>query len=180
MDQGAAQRGALQHAAGELPGPLVGKTLEPDLGQQGVGAIGELAFFLARVILPKGLDDLERDHDVLADAQPGQHGGVLKGQAQPYAGGKRITLAGCTNLAPAHHHRAGARAQQTGHQLEDGGLAAAAGPDQGHKIALGYAQVGALQCHRSVGVLQAHARQLNQRLAHGWLSWALALTMARL
>ena len=46
VDQGAAEIGALEHAAGELPRVFAGKALEPDLRQQRMGLVAEggLAF----------------------------------------------------------------------------------------------------------------------------------------
>ena len=43
VDQRAAERGALQHAAGELPGIFVAEAREPDLREQRLDAVAELA-----------------------------------------------------------------------------------------------------------------------------------------
>jgi hypothetical protein len=111
VHQRAAQRRALQHAARQLPGPLVAEALQAHLGQQRLGAVGVFAVLLLREVGAEGLHDLQRHHHVLADGQPGQHGRVLEGQAdaQPVRGSAgapasrpRTTtppLLGCSRLA---------------------------------------------------------------------------------
>ncbi len=57
----------------------------------------------------------------------------------------------------------GGRLQQAGDQFENGGLAAAAGADQGNKIALVDAQGGVVQRHDITAVTHGHVGQLDHR-----------------
>jgi len=115
-----------------LPGPLVTKALQAHLRQQRFGAIGKFAVALGAVAGAKRWHDLERNHHVLANREPRQHRGILKGDAQPEA---LAPHRGAPLLATANDHTARRGLQQTRHQLQNGGLAAAAGAHQCHEIA---------------------------------------------
>ena len=134
MHQRAAERGALQHAAGELPGMLVAEGAEPDFLEQRVGAVAELGLVFGAVFLPEWRHDLQRHHHVVAHREPGQHGRVLKRHADAHRLG--------ADLAPGDIDVAAARIDQSGDQLEDGRFAATGGTDQRDEIALLDAQIG--------------------------------------
>ena len=80
VDQRAAERGALLHAAGQLPGIFVALAAEADRGQQVFGArdvFGAPAAHFAAV----RLDDLERQQQVFQRGAPGQQGRRLERHA---------------------------------------------------------------------------------------------------
>ena len=129
VDQRAAQIGALKHAAGELPGVAVAKTLEADLLQKRVGLVAEFGLAQLAELRTKGFDDLERQHDVPLDRHPGQHGRVLERHAD--AQGPR------RHFPAADDHHTGGWLHQPAHQPQDGGLAASGRPNQGDELALG-------------------------------------------
>lgn len=117
MDQGAAEIGALQHPARQLPGIMLAESLEPDLIEQGISLVAERTATLAAILRTIGLDDLERQHDVLLDRHPGQHGRILEGHADAQRLGR--------HFATPNDHGARGRLHQTADQFQDGRLAAA-------------------------------------------------------
>ena len=84
VDQCATQVGALHHAAGQLPGVLVGEVDQPDLLQQCIDPVAILAGPLGAKVALEGRDDLQRQHHVAADRQSGQQRGALEGRADPH------------------------------------------------------------------------------------------------
>ena len=66
VDQRAAERRALEHAAGKLPGMLVAETFEPDLRKQRFDAVAKLPAAFGAVRAAERRHDLERQHDVVA------------------------------------------------------------------------------------------------------------------
>ena len=134
VHQRAAQRGALQHAAGQLPGMLVAEIGEADFLQQRFGAVAEFGLALCAVLFAKRRHDFQRQHHVVAHRQPRQHGGILKCHADTNRLG--------ADLAAGDIDIAGAGVEQPGHELEDGGLSAARRSDQRDKVALLQAQIG--------------------------------------
>ena len=179
VHQRAAQRGALQHAAGQLPGMLVAEIGEPDFLEQRFGAVAKFGLALGAVLLPKRRHDLQRQHDVVAHRQPRQHGRVLERHADAHRLG--------ADLAAGDIDVAGARVDQPGHELEDGRLAAAGRTDQRDEIALLEAQVG--QAERvdlllAAPVGQRHVLQARRkypecaRLGVGWRGHAALLLAA--
>src|SRR3954469_7664471 len=58
VDQGAAEIGALKHAAGELPGIAAAESLEADLLQQDIGLVAELGAAQLSELRAIRLDDL--------------------------------------------------------------------------------------------------------------------------
>ena len=71
VDQRAAERGALLHAAGELPGKLVALAAEADRGEQRLGARDVFGLVAADAAAVR-LDDLERQQQVFQRGAPGQ------------------------------------------------------------------------------------------------------------
>ena len=126
VDERAAERGALLHAAGELPGILVALALEPDLGEQRLGP-GDVLGPVAAQARAVGLDDLQGQQQVLERRAPGQQRRVLEGHPGELDGAP-------TSLA-VDDHRAGARKLQAGGELHQGGLAAARRPDDRRELA---------------------------------------------
>ena len=137
VHQRAAERGALQHAAGELPGIFVAEAREPDLRQQRVGAVAEFGVALGAILLPERRHDLQRQHHVVADRQPRQHRGVLERDADADRLG--------AELAPRHIDVAARRRDQPADELQDRRLAAAGRADQRDEIALADAQIGLVE-----------------------------------
>ncbi len=142
MDERAAEIGPLQHATGKLPGTAIAETGQADLGQQRIGAIPEDRILVAAKRIRIGFDDLERQHDVLADRQPGQHGRVLERHADPHLFS--------TDLTPGHENDTLGRAQKARDQFEDGRLAAAGRADHGDEIAGTNGQIGAVQRQKGI------------------------------
>ena len=62
-------------------GILVAEARQADLRQQRLDPVAVLALALGAVVLPEGRHDLQRQHHVVADGEPGQHGRVLEGHA---------------------------------------------------------------------------------------------------
>ena len=80
VDQRAAERGALLHAAGQLPGKLVALAAEPDRGQQLLGA-RDIFGLAAADLAAMRLDDFERQQQVVERRAPGQQGRRLERHA---------------------------------------------------------------------------------------------------
>jgi hypothetical protein len=100
----------------------------PDFFQKRIGALAEFAPALGAVLRAKRRHNLQRQHDVLAYRQPWQHGRVLKRHTDPDRFG--------ANLPAGNVDVAARGADQSAHQLEDGGFAAARGADKRDEIAL--------------------------------------------
>ena len=128
VDQRAAQRGTLHHAAGELPRIFVAEAGEPDLRKQRFDAVAEFALALGAILSAERRNDLERQHDVVEERQPWQQRRILERHPDAHRLG--------AHLAAGDIDVAGRRADQSGDELEDGRLAAARGPDKRDEIAL--------------------------------------------
>ncbi len=76
----AAERGALLHAAGQLPGKTLAEAVEPDGLEQRRGG-GAVVLPLAPKFVTMGLHDLEREQHVVSDLSPGQQVRVLERHA---------------------------------------------------------------------------------------------------
>src|SRR5258707_11727176 len=79
MDQCAAERDALLHAAGELPRKTLGEAVEPDGLEQCLGLVA-VVLPLASELAAVRLDDLERQEHVVDDLSPGQE---IRGLERP-------------------------------------------------------------------------------------------------
>ncbi len=111
MDEGAAEVRALQHPARQLPGIMAGEFIEPDIGQQGMHPVTILRLALGAVVGAEGPHDLQRQHDVPLDGEPGQHGRILEGHADAQGLGR--------HLAPADENGPPGRLQQARRQPQD-------------------------------------------------------------
>jgi hypothetical protein len=128
MDQCAAERDALLHAAGELPRKTLGEAVEPDGLEQRLGLVA-VVLPLTSELAAVRLDDLERQEHVVDDLAPGQeirvlerHAGDLDRPAYPIA---------------ENHDVAGIGGHQPGHDLHQRRLAAARGPHHRSEFATG-------------------------------------------
>ena len=126
MDQRAAQRGALLHAAGKLPGKFVALPVEADRGEQRFGA-RDIFGLVAADAAAMRLDDFERQQQVVQRGAPGQQRRRLKRHA-----GDLHRLA---HRCARDLHAALERKLQAGRELHQGGLAAAGGADDGGEFA---------------------------------------------
>ena len=104
VDQRAAQRDALLHAAGELPGIALAEPVEPDGPEQRARLLAVLGL-LRRNLVAMRLDDLEREQHVVDHLAPGQqvrvlerHAGDLHRPAHPVA--EDDDLAGIGRTSP--------------------------------------------------------------------------------
>ena len=127
VDQGAAQRGALLHAARQLPGILGAEPGEADLGQQRLD-LGDIGFALRTQAPPVGLHDLQRQKDVLERLAPRQQVRSLERHAGD------LERAG--DLLAADRDGAALGELQAGHEFHQGGLAAAGRADHGGELTL--------------------------------------------
>src|SRR6516165_11628503 len=127
MDERAAKRGALLHAAGELPGMALAEAVEPHGLEQ-----RERFAAVLRPVLPEslavGLYDFEREEHVVGHRAPGQEVRILKRHAGDLH-------------RPAHpvaedHDLSGIRRQQPRYELHQRGLAASGWTDHGGKLPL--------------------------------------------
>ena len=134
VDQGPAERSALLHAAGQLPGKLVAEAGEAYPCQRLLDAVAIFGALFAGKILLERRHDLERHHHVVADVQPRQQRRVLERHADPRALG--------AHLAPRHEHVAFGGVKRAGDEFENGRLAAAGRSDQGYEFAMADAQGG--------------------------------------
>ena len=80
MDERAAERDALLHAAGQLPGKTLAEAVEPYGLEQRLGG-GAIMLPLAAKLVAVGLHDLEREQHVADDLSPGQQVRVLERHA---------------------------------------------------------------------------------------------------
>src|SRR5215510_11966373 len=118
MDQCAAERDALLHAARQLPGKTLAEAVEPDGLEERIG-LAAIAFLVAPKPPAVWLDDLERQQHVVDDLAPGEqirvlerHAGDLHRPAYPVAEKDDV---------------AGIGQHQPGHDLHQGRLTAARG-----------------------------------------------------
>ena len=126
VDQRAAQGRALLHAAGQLPRIAAAEPGEADRVEQLFGARDVFGLFRAEV-RAVGLDDFQRQQDIIEHRAPRQHVGVL----ERHAGHLH---------RPAHRsagdfNDAARRLHQSGHQFHQRGLAASGRPDHGGEFA---------------------------------------------
>ena len=154
VDQGAGDRRALLHAAGQLVGVFVLRALEPDHVQQFQPALA------AR--LRRQTQDFGRQQHVLEDAPPLQQQRLLEHHADIAPGIEGV-------LAAADPDLAAVMAMQAREQLEHGGLAAAGRPDQRDEFARLDVETHVgdrkkLLAPRAVDL--ADAVQADERLAH--------------
>src|SRR5207342_1466029 len=84
---------ALKHAARELPREAARKPLEADLLEQRIGLVAKRRAPQLAELRSVRLDDLERQHDVLLDRQPWQHGRILERHADPKRLGRDLAAA---------------------------------------------------------------------------------------
>ena len=124
VDQRAAERHALLHAAGKLPGKPLAESVKPDGLEQRVG-LHAILLLLAAESLPVRLHDLEREQHVVDDLAPRQqiwilerHAGDLHRPAHPVA--ENDDVAGIGRDEPGHelHQRRLAAAGRTHHRGE--------------------------------------------------------------
>jgi hypothetical protein len=126
-----ADRGALLHAARELPGMAILEALEADEGEKIPGAclVGGALAAQARAVR---LHDLEREHDVCEGRAPGQRRGVLERHAD--------AAQRTAHVLPADRHPSAGHGPQARDGLHQGRLAAARRPDDGQELPLADAQ----------------------------------------
>ena len=149
MDQRAAEIGALEHAAGELPGIAAAEALEADLLQQRVGLVAEFGLAQFAELRAERLDDLQRQHDVPLDRHPRQHGRVLEGHADPQRPRR--------DLAAADDDDAAGRLHQAADETQNGRFAASGRADQCDELAVGDPQRGLRQSrHGAVAAAEGH------------------------
>ena len=126
VNQGPAQRGALLHAARQLPGKLGAHAGKADLRQQRLD-LGDVGGPLGAQASAVGLHDFQRQQDVLERGAPGQQVGRLERHAGD--------LQRADDFLAANFYVAGLRKLQPGDELHQGRLAAAGGADHGGKLA---------------------------------------------
>src|SRR5260370_936029 len=174
MDQCAAERDALLHAAGELPRKTLGEAVEPDGLEQCLGLVA-VVLPLASELAAVRLDDLERQEHVVDDLAPGQeirvlerHAGDLDRPAYPIAENDDVP---------------GIGGHEPGHDLHQRRLAAARGPHHRGEFATGDVKArvpqGVSASARTAGGQLAGMVNRRADLSSGWMSTApkpLALT----
>ncbi len=150
VDQRATKRGALLHAAGELPGVFRALAGEPDGGKQRVCRRTVPCAVAAKAAAMR-FDDLQRQQDVVAGQPPWQHNGVLERHA--------------SDRNRARHGRirdadfAGGWEGEAGGEFHQGGFAAARGPDDGNEGAFLDPEIETLDSKRAFfGPLRAIAQ----------------------
>ena len=139
VDQRAAQRRALLHAARQLPGIMFREAVEPDHGQQ-VARLGDI--FLA-VLLESArvrLDDLKRQQHVVERSAPRQQGRVLERHADD--------LERRRDLVIGNDDAALGWPVEPSDELEQRRFAAAGRADHGDELALLHAQARILERER--------------------------------
>ena len=120
--EGAGDRDALLHPAGERVGPVVAELLEADQLDQLVD--GDAVACLAGV-------ELASEADVRLDVAPGQQGGLLEDEAE------FLEPLGGDGVVAEDGDRAGGRLLEACDQAQQRGFAAAAGADEGDELAGG-------------------------------------------
>jgi hypothetical protein len=156
--EGPRQGDPLLLAAGELARVVMAAVLEAHGGEELVGAAH-------RIGLP---EELDREEDVLARRQIGQELKALEDEADlvPAEEGELI-LRQVLDRPAVDPHLAGGGAVEAGHQGEEGGLAAAGGPQHGHELARLDPQVDAVDDGQHAVPRGEPAGQLSQFNA-GW------------
>jgi hypothetical protein len=84
MDERAAERGPLQHAARQLPGIFVAEAGETDLRQQSLDPVAKFSSALAAIVAPERRHDLQWQHDIVAQREPRKHGRILESHADAH------------------------------------------------------------------------------------------------
>ena len=121
-DQGAGQRGALALGGGQLAGALVAAVGEADALEQGVD----------RLRLGSAAGDQQRQGDVLAHRDRGQHGGGGEQEADALAPQAReLEIVEPAQRAAVEAHGPAGGSVETGEQVQQRCLAGARGPDNG-------------------------------------------------
>jgi hypothetical protein len=115
---------ALLHTAGELMGIAVDEILQPDLAQEGASP--------HRVLGTGQALDVDRQQNVAQDGAPGKEHGLLENHPD--------VLARTFDRRPFELHSPCGLGQDAGQQLEKRALAASAGTDDGHELAVGHAE----------------------------------------
>jgi hypothetical protein len=126
VDQRAAKRRALLHAAGELPRISVALAAEPDRGEQRLGARDILGLVAADAAAMR-LDDLERQQQIVERGAPGQQ----RRRLERHAG----DLDGLADALARDLHASPVGKLQTRRELHQRGLAAAGRSDHGGELA---------------------------------------------
>ena len=140
--QGAHQRGALAHAAGELRRALVGEAAEAETVEQRPRPLARLG--------ARRAEDLDAERDIVADGAPRQQQVALEhvGAVGPAVG----------HVGAVDEDVAGAGIEQAGDHVEDRALAASRGPDDGDELARVHGEGGAV--HRGHGAVRRAAEHL--------------------
>ncbi len=144
------QRRALLHAARELLGKVVGKALEPDLGQEAVRDV--------ELLLARHAAFAQTEAHVVQHREPGEQRVALEHHA---AVGARAA-----DALAVEQHLAGGLMVQPRHDAQQRALAAAAGAEDGDEVVLGDVEVGGLQRQRGVEAA-LDAAHLEDVLGHG-------------
>ena len=118
VNQGAYQRHTLRHTAGQLAGVILPEVLQAD----GFDHLLHLVLVALQLAL-----HFQGEGDVVIDRQPGEQGGLLEHHA-PVGAGSLDGLA-------VEGDGAGGGLDQSGHQTENGGLAAAGGAHHADELA---------------------------------------------
>src|SRR6266446_1593350 len=161
MDQCAAERGALLHAAGQLPGKTLAEAVEPDGLEQRIG-LAAIALLLASELAAVRLDDLEREEHVVDDLAPGQKVRVLERHAGD--------LHRAADFVAENDDVAGIGRHQPGHDLHQGRLAATRGAHHRGEFATADAEARTLQGENAASgapISQRDVTDVDGR-AHGW------------
>ena len=127
VDERAAERGALLHAAGELPGILVALPLSPTCASSASARATYSALCARR---------RERCGWTISSGSSRFWSVVRQGSMRRVLEGHAGELDRRADLAAVDDHRAGARELQAGGELHQGGLAAAGRADDRRELAL--------------------------------------------
>ncbi len=142
MDQRTAERGALLHPAGELPGKLVALSGKAHGGEQRLGARDVFGLVAADAAAMR-LDDFQRQQQVVERGAPGQQCRRLKRHAGDL---HRLLHDRARDL-----HLSLERKLQAGRELHQSGLAAAGRADHGGKLAAVHMDREAVDGERAAG-----------------------------
>ena len=137
VDQRAAERGALLHAARQFPGKPVAEARRGRPCRAASRRARGIRSFLERKLRAVRLDDLQRQHDVVEHRAPGQQVGVLERHARD--------LHGPFHRLAVDLHDALGGLHEAGDELHQRGLAAARRADHGGEFALADVDAGAFQ-----------------------------------
>ena len=159
MDQRAAERDTLLHAAGQLPRIAVAKTLQSDGRKQLLGLRAKLGLPRAKLRAVR-LHDLERQQHVVDDLAPRQQVRVL----ERHAGDLHRAL----HLCAGDRHRPRGRPMQTGDEPHQGRLAAAGRADHRGEFAAPDLQRDVLRARATsperAAIVQRHPIDVDERL----------------